>query len=601
MKKIYTLATACLLSVCGVKAQINFQPATQYYGTGTNTSDLASGDFNGDGFKDIVISNVFNSTYGTFLGSSTGTFTNSFNSAALAFQPYVLAVADFDNDTKLDLAHTDNFNTVRTRGGTGIGTFTAVSNSAFATGSNLLDMIAADFNNDGKPDLATANNNGANITVALCSTTGTFGTSTNFAVGSFPYSLTSGDFNNDGNKDIAVAKGTSTTGSVTVLFGNGAGSFGTPVHYVTGLGPRSVKAADFNGDGNLDLAVANYDSNNISILLGSSTGTFATAINYNVISQPTSLVCVDIDGDTKIDLAVTNSNNVSILKGSGLGTFSGGVNFTIPGGNGLRLIAGNFNNDTKIDLAVSQYNGMAVFLNTSVCTASISVSSGTICSGQSFTIAPSGASTYTFSGGSAVVTPTTSSNYTITGTTSGGCVGTVNCYISVLTSPTITAINSGTANLCVGNSTNLYLAGYSGPTVVTYTWSSGSNSANLLISPTVTTTYTLSVTNNVGCSSSGTVTQVVSNCSSVGINEFDNDNTISIYPNPANQFMTISLMTESADTKIFHIINALGEVIVTEKATSSNTTLNIDNLKSGIYFVKMKSKNGSAIKKFIKQ
>lgn len=600
MKKIYTFATGFLLLICSAKAQITFQPATSYYGAGTNTSDLASGDFNGDGFKDIVISNVFGSTHGTFLGSSIGTFTNSFNSAAISYQPYNIAVADFDNNTKLDVAFTDNYNTARTAGGTGIGTFTVIPTSAFATGANLFDMIAADFNNDGRPDLATANNNGANITVALCSITGTFGVSTNFAVGSFPYSLTSGDFNNDGNKDIAVAKGTPITGSVSVLFGNGAGSFGAPVDYIAGFKPRSVKAADFNGDGNLDLAIANYDSNNISILLGSTTGTFATAVNYNVISNPTSLVCEDIDGDTKIDLAVTNSNIVSVLKGNGLGTFIGGVNFTIPGGNALRLIAGNFNNDTKIDLAVSQYNGMAVFLNTSVCTASISVIGGTICSGQSFTIIPSGASTYTYSAGSAIVTPTTSSNYTITGTTSGGCVGSVNCYVTVATSPTINAVNSSTNNLCTGSSANLYLGSWSGPTLTTYTWSTGSNASNITVSPTITSTYSVSVTNTLGCTSNQfAVTQVVSNCMNVGIKVIDTNNALSIYPNPANEILNIEL--SSIDASSVSIINALGEVVLINKQEIQHTTFNIKHLNSGIYFIKVESKQGTLIKKFIKE
>jgi hypothetical protein len=685
-KKIYTLGALLALFSAGLKAQISFQPGVSYFG-GINTTDIASGDFNNDGIKDIVTNNLNPGNYDVFTGSNTGTFSTGFNSAAIAFQPYRIAVADFNNDGKLDLVHTNNFNSAQVRYGTGTSSFSLTS-SAFTTGSNLLDLIVDDFNNDTKPDIVTANNNASNITIALCSPTGTFGAATNFTVGAFPYSLTSGDFNNDGNKDVAVCRGTSTSGSVTVLFGNGTGSFGTPVHYVTGLGPRSVKAADFNGDGNLDLAVANYDSNNISILLGSSTGTFATAINYNVISQPTSLVCVDIDGDTKIDLAVTNSNNVSILKGSGLGTFSGGVNFTIPGGSGLRLIASNFNNDTKVDLAVTQYNGMAVFLNTSVCTASISVSSGTICSGQSFTIAPIGASTYSYSGGSAVVSPTTSTIYTVTGTTSLGCVGFATSNVVVTSSPTVSNVTSGGNNFCSGSSTSIYASGISGGTPpFTYTWSNGSSNSTPIVTLSVTTSFSLVVTDALGCKSnsaavtvtvlpdptvtitsssptlcagqsatititgnvattftgnlnnttpaipggaaalsgyyvitptvntyqqilvnqSGTCTkyfyynQIVQNCAPAGINEFNTNNLISIYPNPASNFVTVNLGYEPTETTTLSVINALGKTILMQQATLISTDLKTENLSNGIYFIKVENKNNSVIKKFVKQ
>jgi len=94
-------------------------------------------------------------------------------------------------------------------------------------------------------------------------------------------------------------------------------------------------------------------------------------------------------------------------------------------------------------------------------------------------------------------------------------------------------------------------------------------------------------------------TQSVSTCT--GIDEAINYNLLSIYPNPASDFMTISLVAESSDATTIYVINALGETVLTEQATSSNTTLITSNLTSGIYFIKVESKNASAIKKFIKQ
>ena len=87
--------------------------------------------------------------------------------------------------------------------------------------------------------------------------------------------------------------------------------------------PRTVAAADFDGDGILDLAVANQGSNTISVLKGDGKGGFAAATNYGVGTSPASLVAVDLNADGRIDLAVSNlsSNSVSVLIGKGDGTF----------------------------------------------------------------------------------------------------------------------------------------------------------------------------------------------------------------------------------------------------------------------------------------
>jgi streptogramin lyase len=94
--------------------------------------------------------------------------------------------------------------------------------------------------------------------------------------------------------------------------------------------PTRWRWAIFNGDGKLDLVVANDGSNNVSILLGNGDGTFRAAVNYGVGSgsAPTSVAVGDFNGDGKLDLAVANelSNNVSILLGNGNGTFQAAVN-----------------------------------------------------------------------------------------------------------------------------------------------------------------------------------------------------------------------------------------------------------------------------------
>jgi hypothetical protein len=98
-------------------------------------------------------------------------------------------------------------------------------------------------------------------------------------------SLASGDFNRDGRRDLAVANSGSNT--VSILFGNGDGSFQAAVNYAVGTQPASIVAADFNRDGQTDLAVANNGSDNVSILVGVGNGTFLPAATYATGSAPT--------------------------------------------------------------------------------------------------------------------------------------------------------------------------------------------------------------------------------------------------------------------------------------------------------------------------
>ena len=85
-----------------------------------------------------------------------------------------------------------------------------------------------------------------------------------------------GDFNGDGHLDLAVAD--LDTGDISVLLGNGDGTFRKQAPLVAGEGVDALVSGDFNGDGVLDIAAANGSSNSISVFLGNGDGTFQAQV-----------------------------------------------------------------------------------------------------------------------------------------------------------------------------------------------------------------------------------------------------------------------------------------------------------------------------------
>src|SRR5262249_49509012 len=158
-------------------------------------------------------------------------------------------------------------------------------------------------------------NSGANtVSVLLANGDGTFHTQRDFATGALPVAVQVADLNGDGKPDLVVVNqvclfnATScTAGSVSVLLGNGDGTFQSHVDYPVGVTPMSVVVADFNGDGKLDLAVTNANlglGSTISILTGKGDGTFNPHVDQMVVPEPGPIVAADFNHDGKIDLAV---------------------------------------------------------------------------------------------------------------------------------------------------------------------------------------------------------------------------------------------------------------------------------------------------------
>ena len=286
------------------------------YSVGSSPSAIAVGDFNGDGKLDLAIVDTTSNRVSILLGNGDGTFLSK-PDLATGTAPFSIAVGNFNpgTDSYTDLAVTSYVNgKVSIFLGNNDGTFQGKTD--YTTGSNPRSIVAGDFNNDGKLDLATANNGGS-VSILLNSGNGTFPNATTSSVGTNPRSIIAGDFNGDGKLDLATAN--NGANSVSILLNNGNGTFpSTPSYtYTVGSSPTSIIAGDFNGDGTLDLAVANSGAgaNSVSVLSGNGNGTFLNAVPYAAGTGPYGLAIGDFNGDARPDLAVTNSgvNNVSII------------------------------------------------------------------------------------------------------------------------------------------------------------------------------------------------------------------------------------------------------------------------------------------------
>ena len=198
----------------------------------------------------------------------------------------------------------------------------------FRAGHFPVSVALGDVNRDGRPDLAVANVGDDTVSVLLGNGDGTFQAAVSFATGSSPTSVALGDVNRDGRPDLAVANGGDDT--VRVRLGNGDGTFRAAMSFATGSRPTSVAFGDVNRDGRPDLAVANALSDTVSVLLGNGNGTFRAAVSFATGSSPTSVALGDVNRDGRPDLAVANGGggDVSVLLNRGDGDDDGVVDDT---------------------------------------------------------------------------------------------------------------------------------------------------------------------------------------------------------------------------------------------------------------------------------
>ena len=349
-------------------ADIDFHPARHDFHVGvpewgmTSADSVAVGDLNGDGRADLAVANYGSVGVSVLLGNGDGTFQPRLNyTVPDGYGPFYVAIGDFNGDSRPDLVETDYYNsTVSILLGNGDGTFQAAV--SYGAGTNPCFVAIGDLNGDGRSDLALANYGGYNgdgdISIMLGKGDGTFQAAVNYGAGTNPLTVAIGDLNGDGSPDLAVANydTSSLGGNVSIMPGNGDGTFQTAVNYTAGRNPCAVVIGDLNNDGKPDLSVVNSRSNSISVLLGNGDGTFLAAQNF-VMESPSAIAIGDFNGDSRPDLVAAGNFNstVSILLGNGDGTFQDAKTYGV-GYAPLSIAIGDLTGDGKSDLAVA-YSG----------------------------------------------------------------------------------------------------------------------------------------------------------------------------------------------------------------------------------------------------
>jgi hypothetical protein len=189
-----------------------------------------------------------------------------------------------------------------------------------------------------------------------------------------PNALVAADFDGNGNLDLAIVN--RTTNNVTVLLGNGDGTFtpATASPVAVGQGPVALAAGDIDGDARPDLAVVNQTDNSVSILLNNGDATFSVALNsplqFNQSKSPTGVAIADFNVDGRADLTVTNSSDstVTAFLGLGSGLFAPGFDLALPASAApSAIIATDLNADGRADVAITDQssNQVSVILNPS--------------------------------------------------------------------------------------------------------------------------------------------------------------------------------------------------------------------------------------------
>jgi cysteine-rich repeat protein len=300
---------------------------------GDGPHDVALADVTGDGIIDIVTANTISDDVTVLAGLGNGNFepaavyTTSIGSGGDG--PAAMALADVTGDGLADVVtanySSDDITVLVADGNGGLGgpiRFATLGNNG--GGEEPRGIAVADVTEDGEPDVITANRASHDITILPGVAGGaTFDSPVVLSVlegdaGEQPWDVAVADLNGDGVFDIVTSN--THTDDVSVLLGQGGGSFGAPLTYETrsgysGENPRALALGDLNGDGHVDVLTANEDSSNVTVVAGLGDGTLAPAQTVSTGADPRGVVGDDLDQNGTMDWIVAERGTYDVRRG----------------------------------------------------------------------------------------------------------------------------------------------------------------------------------------------------------------------------------------------------------------------------------------------
>jgi hypothetical protein len=343
-----------------------FVPAPGSYDTGTTGGvALVVADFDGKNGPDVAVASASSDPISVLLNNGDRTLSAPIFTTGTAAAPLAsltdLVAGDFNGDHTMDLAVTtlDQKGAVAILLGNGDGTFTVqpteyhVGNPAALGGMSFpMAIVSADFNGDGTLDLATANNASGDLSILYGNGNGTFQAAVNDAVGTSPIALVAANITGGAHPDLVVADQVSNDAAILQNHGS---SFTLEQTAALGGAPVGLAAADFTGDGRIDFASVNRLTGDLTVQIQNVDGSF-TSPALRVGGTPMTLVAADLNNDKSLDIVTLNqaTDNLSVLLGDGEGSFSIANTITVTG-TPIAVASGDFNGDGRTDLAILSY------------------------------------------------------------------------------------------------------------------------------------------------------------------------------------------------------------------------------------------------------
>jgi hypothetical protein len=268
---------------------------------GTEPSPNEGADFNGDGWIDLATGNQNGQSVAVFLNSGAGSYLTP-TVMPVGGPVHGIALLDADSDGDVDIVATNQSNIALLRNN-GNGTFQPPTYFD-GGGSGEWAIGVADANGDGRPDIFCGTYQSQLVTLLLGNGAGTFTPSASRSCGGFPWQMAVGDVDGDGNVDCVVAE--ATNGRAAIVRGTGAGGLVPMVAYPVGSNPVSVDIGDFEGDDDLDIVIASYSNANATMLRNNGLGVFGNATTIDATAAGSCAVIVDFDRDGDTDVILVD-------------------------------------------------------------------------------------------------------------------------------------------------------------------------------------------------------------------------------------------------------------------------------------------------------